>query len=440
MDIEFAVFFSRTILLNSYNEIHKEVKKGVFMKTFDLCDLNEEFWGKLVFFMIHHDLSYGSLGRLEMVTEDKKYYFLKLEALPFSEYRLGEHFDFFRRIDKFESNHKVYAIENEGWTYLIEHHVMVRDDILPAYKGALEKMNEGKCNTINYPPISRIAWALDASDDELEFIEYVNNKPGKSLKEYPELKDRKKNCLTEADMDWKPVYEGAWSSKQLTSEVALLFKEEKGRVVGEKYTICHQEGRRKGDGCIIHSGDMIYNLFLKEYSDVIGPLHFPEINKEIKGEYASTYYDWITFDAYEAENLGKLLFSFTSLEDAKAYALWYANSNGNVKRDRRITDLDNVDRDYTRRIQRCEAYRAYKEHFNEIMEVVCNYDSSLETFWGESSSLMEAILDAVPDITSEQLRIIWPDIPKVLEQGTQRCIEKEIKRCHGYKARYVKRV
>lgn len=234
------------------------------MKTFDLCDLNDEFWKKLVFFMIHHDLSDGGLGRLEMVTEDKQYYFLKLDALPFSEYRLGEHFEFLRRTDKFENNHKVYAIENEGWTYLLEYHVMVRDDILPAYQSALEEMNEGKWNPVNYPPMSRIAWALGVSDDEVEFIEYVNNKPRKHSKEYPQLKDRKKNYLTETEMDWKPVYEGAWSSKRLAAEVALLFKEEKGRVVGEKYTISHQEGRRKGDGCIIHSGDMIYNLFYKE--------------------------------------------------------------------------------------------------------------------------------------------------------------------------------
>ncbi|MGN0352774.1 MAG: hypothetical protein ACI4ES_14070 [Roseburia sp.] len=413
------------------------------MKTFDLCDLNDEFWEKVIYFKISHNIADTSLGRLEMVTEDKKYYFLKLEALPFSEYRLGEHFDFFRRIDKFENNHKVYAIENEGWTFLTEDRVMVRNDYLPAYQSANKELNEERDEERGYrmietsfPPLDRIAKALGVRFDELESINYIHNKKEPFSKGTPTREEIEKNYLTEEEMGWKH-FNRQGEHGQLYAAVAIVLKEEDGRVMGSKYTIFCQNWRVGGDGCITPIDDAIFNLYCKDYSDVVGPPCFPKSSK-IKGKYNDTYYKWITFDEFELHDFGKLLFSFTSFEEAKEYALWYANCNGRIGRDKKITDWDNVNRDYTRRIQRCEAYKAYREHIDEIMEVVCNYDSSLDRPSHCSGFLMEAILETVPDITKEQLLTIWPDIPKVLEQGTQKCIEKEIERCYRYRARYGK--
>ena len=59
-------------------------------KTFDLLDLNEDVWNKVVAFFITHSSGLGGPGALWLITEDKKEYCLVFEGLPFSEYELDD--------------------------------------------------------------------------------------------------------------------------------------------------------------------------------------------------------------------------------------------------------------------------------------------------------------------------------------------------------------
>ena len=61
-----------------------------FVKTFDLEDLTESFWKKVVFWHVAYSSSWTGPGFLIMVTNDRKRYLIGFEDLPFGELCLGE--------------------------------------------------------------------------------------------------------------------------------------------------------------------------------------------------------------------------------------------------------------------------------------------------------------------------------------------------------------
>ena len=78
---------------------------------------------------------------------------------------------------------------------------------------------------------------------------------------------------------------------------------------------------------------------------------------------------------------------------------------------------------------------SYKEILDAISEENCFPDSCS----GGGVYLREAILKKVPEITEEQLRMIWRELPFVIEKRTQDWIEREKQFSENYIRKAKKR-
>ena len=120
---------------------------------------------------------------------------------------------------------------------------------------------------------------------------------------------------------------------------------------------------------------------------------------------------------------------FQTIEEAKEYALCFANANSHRAGNRHTmaTEFDPIE-DHKLRVERYEAYQAYRKHYKKIMETIVNFDRYPSPSSGGSAFLIEAILEAVPEITKKQLMYFRHELPKVLEKRTQDVIEMERQR------------
>ncbi len=108
-----------------------------FVKTFDLEDLTESFWKKVVFWHVAYSSSWTGPGFLIMVTNDRKRYLIGFEDLPFGELCLGEKLN---HIFQWSKDRKKYAIEGNGWKRVRDKHdigeAFVRDDVYESFMEA----------------------------------------------------------------------------------------------------------------------------------------------------------------------------------------------------------------------------------------------------------------------------------------------------------------
>lgn len=61
----------------------------------------------------------------------------------------------------------------------------------------------------------------------------------------------------------------------------------------------------------------------------------------------------------------------------------------------------------------------YRKHYKEILDAISEENCFPDSCSGGGVYLRDAILKKVPEITEEQLRIIWRELPFVLEKRTQ---------------------
>ena len=243
-------------------------------KTFDLKDLTDDFWKKVVFFEITHSSGLGGLGALWLVTEDKKKYYLGFEDLPFSEYDLAENLHFmFTQTDEIENGHFRYAIEDDGWHYIhgILFHssdAFVRDDIYEEFfKVALdeevvkEKVHFGY---YNLPDIVGLALGTDY----LERIDYIRSvrakeKEAQLIKEFNDEYER--NEFLPEHLVWKPMHTNNIKENSAYGEHALIISRKEDQLVAQKFTIVFQYPISKPMGIEPSKGPEYYILFEKYY-------------------------------------------------------------------------------------------------------------------------------------------------------------------------------
>jgi len=115
------------------------------------------------------------------------------------------------------------------------------------------------------------------------------------------------------------------------------------------------------------------------------------------------------------------------LEEAKEYAMYYANVNSGGINRKTILKQEEESRmeDHANRIAHYEAYQMYRKHYKEILDAISEENCFPDSCSGGGVYLRDAILKKVPEITEEQLRIIWRELPFVLEKRTQEWIERE---------------
>ena len=150
--------------------------------TFDLKDLDEEFWSKVVFFQIYHSSGLGGPGALWLVTEDKKKYYLGFEDLPFNEYYLAENLnDLFKQSDEWKSARHPYLIEDSGWILLedidpiVAEEALIREDVYESFRQVYyNKDLVKKKSRFGIPDLPDIV-GLALGADSMERIDYIRS-------------------------------------------------------------------------------------------------------------------------------------------------------------------------------------------------------------------------------------------------------------------------
>lgn len=411
-------------------------------KTFDLDDLNDEFWKKVIFFEIRHSSGLGGPGVFWMVTEDKKKYCLGFQGLPFSEYELADHLHpMFLQTNKLKNGHHRYAMEDD-WHYIQgpEFHTtgaMIRDDIYEKFIGVAkdEKRIKEKVERGYYNLPDIVGFALGTESlERIDYIRFVHAREEEARRIKEINAEHERNKLLPEHLIWKPMHMNNMEENSILGEYALIIKRNTEKLVAMKFTIVFQPYYVKPMEIDPSKGTECYVLFNKTYHDLYGPIDYPSNeNKWVRCEencqtpkHELAFFDWICLSDGDMGDYGEFISSFSTEEEAKEYALSYANANSHIigNRNTMVTQIDPKE-DLSRRAERYEAYQAYRKYYREIMEVIVNYDDYPDSSSGGGGYLMRAILEEVPQITERQLKYFWGDVPLVLEKRTQDLIEME---------------
>ncbi len=410
--------------------------------TFDLMDLDEEFWSKVVFFQIYHSSGLGGPGALWLVTEDKKKYYLGFENLPFNEYFLADNLhQIFKKIDEWDGHRKPYVIEGKGWKYLrglditIDGEALIREDYYEAFLEAafnkeLVKKN-GRFGFYDLPAIVGLALGTES----LERVDYIRSAKAqeKYYKRIEELhEEHERHKLLPEHFVWKQMYP---PNNGIMGEYALIInRKEDGFLKAKRYSIFYQPYMSEPMRIEPSKGTECYVLFEKDYDELYGAIDYPSYeNKWIDREtnyqtalHELTYFDWESLTEGEMNVYGRFIRCFKTVEEAKEYALCFENANGG-DRFTLVKELEPKEI-HKARVERYEAYQMYRKYYKEILDVMVNDDVYPSDSSGGGAYLLHAILKGIPEITEKQLMYFRHDLPWVLEKRTQNMIEKESQR------------
>lgn len=394
-------------------------------KIFDLKDLNDCFWEKVVYFGICYSTGLGGYGNVIMVTEDKKKYDLGFEDLPFSEYRLAENLHpMFAYTDRRENGYTVYEVEEKGWHRVKDvwelEEDFIRDDIY-------EKFLEIRKNMPWRDSCLEDLVGLALGTENLECFEYIRSriareKEAKLIKEMNAEHER--NKLLPEHLIWRPMHVNNIRENPICGEASVILSRIHDGLIAQKFSILFQYEMERPMWIKANAEIESYNLFEKYYDDFYGPEIHPEEWGENR-EFEDCYFRWICFTDEDLEDYGKFIRSFKTMEEAKEYALCYANANSHRIGNRNtIVRKLSLKEEHKIRIERYEAYQLYRKHYKEILEVITNSDKHPNGSEG-AGGLIKTILREVPELSKKQLMYFWEDIPLVLEKHTQDLIEKE---------------
>lgn len=405
-------------------------------KTFELSDLDANFWERVIFINIWPTTGMGGPGNIWIITEDKKEYFISFERFPYSETCLGEFTPLLRRKKNDSGNGYLYEAEENGWRCIEEERLLLRDDFydtfMAVYKDEERRMLAG-WKWGHMPWVARIALGVDG---KLEcFVEAEAKKLWDEewiwRKEYEEK--RKKQQLTEMYFDWKSIYPNNIKLNGEEGVYALLFKEEDNKTVGYKFSIVYQREEISplhyyGTNSRIEA----YNLFEKRYDDVQGLLaHLPADNEnefEQSIDFTNRFY-LNTFSNSEVNSYGRFIRSFSALEEAKAYAVAVTNIRGYVNKENIIKDLDNPVRVYRNRLRKYGAILEFGKMCEQILEIVRSYENN-DDFASEGGWIFHEIIQRT-GIKEELLREMWQYIPLILSKKAQEKARKIVEECEG---------
>lgn len=372
--------------------------------TFDLPDLTEDFWKTVVFAQEDPPSGMGGPGCVCLLSKEGKEYIFGFEETPF--YKSTELFPIFETTDERIGYRHKYKAEDHGWKYLEKENALIREDILDEYS--------------------------------------------KAAAEAKRRKKREKEKLTENEFNWKPMHVNNIPDNSEMGVYALLMRRNDGKIKGVKYSILYQY--EEHSPMLIYSDAKVeaYILFYADYDDIIGPWDYHSVSRQECAELYGkenhfppelAYYDWITFSDGDIHNFGRFLRTFQSLEEAKAYAMYYANVNSGGINKKTILKQEEESRieDHVNRIAHYEAYQMYRKYYKEILDAISEENCFPDSCSGGGVYLREAILKKVPEITEEQLRMIWRELPFVIEKRTQDWIEREKQFSENYIRKAKKR-
>lgn len=394
-------------------------------RLFDLSELNEVFWEKVILITIWHSSSMGGPGSIWIVTEDIKSYFIGMNALPFSEYQLHELTPILKRKENIEDYAHPFEAEENGWKYIREEGTLIRDDFYSDFKTVYDNKNLRKAlgwKQDHMPLLAGIALGL--SDEPPRYNERNTYLKWKAFDEHMKRLDKKKKGL-EIDDDsfvWKPMFMNNTPGSMQFGEYALLFKEYEGKVVGYKFSVVYQREEHSPLCGLINAPIERYNLYEERYDDVFGPLMVAGNDRKLDNE---VHFDWNnTLHDYTVNSPGNFIRSFGTLDEAKSYAIAVTRVRSYVTKENIIMDLDNEERIYKNYLRKYEGIMFFRQHYEEILKVVCDCEMPFRNS-GRGFFIADAIKEKL-NIEDDVLREIWQYIPHVLDKCEQ---EKAAKIC-----------
>lgn len=348
--------------------------------TFDLPDLTEDFWKTVVFAQEDPPSGMGGPGCVCLLSKEGKEYIFGFEETPF--YKSTELFPIFETTDERIGYRHKYKAEDHGWKYLEKENALIREDILDEYSKAAAEAKREKENFWHFYAIDLAGRAIGV--EHLERYDYIGSvlyreRMDREMAE--RRKKREKEKLTENEFNWKPMHVNNIPDNSEMGVYALLMRRNDGKIKGVKYSILYQY--EEHSPMLIYSDAKVeaYILFYADYDDIIGPWDYHSVSRQECAELYGkenhfppelAYYDWITFSDGDIHNFGRFLRTFQSLEEAKAYAMYYANVNSGGINKKTILKQEEESRieDHVNRIAHYEAYQMYRKYYKEILDAI----------------------------------------------------------------------
>lgn len=142
------------------------------VKTFTLKDLDAQFWEKVILVKKENSSGLGGSGYLELVTSDKKMYFMDFDNFPYGEHKLEMFSPLFKPKEKIEDYKHPYAVEGNGWHYIPQGQILVRDDF---YEKFISEYNAAKMEHKNLfaSEIAGVALGVEGKLERFDLEESV---------------------------------------------------------------------------------------------------------------------------------------------------------------------------------------------------------------------------------------------------------------------------
>lgn len=170
------------------------------------------------------------------------------------------------------------------------------------------------------------------------------------------------------------------------------------------------------------------------YDDVQGPLAHSNADNENEFKQALDYSNRFiysnTFSNCEVNSYGEFVRSFSTLEEAKAYAIAITNIRNYVNKENIITDLDNPARVCRNRLRKYGAILEFGKVYEQIIKIVCEYEPVEENTAGGGWIFAEIMNRTGMD--KEILREMWKYIPLVLSKEAQESAYKIVAECKDF--------
>lgn len=244
-----------------------------------------------------------------------------------------------------------------------------------------------------------------------------------------DLEDLTESFFLPDHLKWKPLFVNNIKSNGQCGEYAVLITKTDDNYRVGKFTILFQKQQSSPMHIEPDKEPECYILFEKSYFDVYGPACYPENGGE-EDVFGCSYQmraflKWISFDEADMHDYGRFIRCFKTLEEAKEYALVFANANNHFYGYKK-TVIDKIDpkEDHEKRVKRYEAYQMFRKHYKEIIDAILDFDYSNMSDIGPFF-VISAIMKRVPEISRDMLHYFWEDLPLTLSKSTQRMIEEE---------------
>lgn len=407
-------------------------------KTFELSDMDDKFWDKVIFINIWPSSGMGGPGGMCIITEDKKEYVISFQKFPYSEGQLGDFTPILKYKEKDFSYEHPYEVEDKGWKYIKKELLLLRDDFYDAFIAIYNDVEKRKLLGWKKDQMHLLAGiALGLCEEPERFYEaevaklWEQEAISRQKYEY----EKKKRELTDEYFDWKTIHPNNIKSNGEVGIYALIFKENERRTVGYKFSIVYQ---REEISPLHYMGRDSrierYNLFEKRYDDVQGPLAYLSADNENEFEQALDYSNTIiysnTFSNADVNSYGEFVRSFSSLEESKAYVVAITNIRDYVNKENIIKDLNNPIRIYRNRLRKYGAILEFRKMYEQILKIVCEIEPPKENVIG-GGWIFYKIIDKT-GMDEEIMREIWKYIPLVLSKKEQETAYKIVEECKDY--------